>query len=50
MLCDLKGERVAVVEMRSHVPWYLKGVPGSARIRDRVNTSRTLEDLLEAME
>jgi nifR3 family TIM-barrel protein len=35
-LIDLKGEHVAVKEMRKHLAWYLKGLPGTARVKDRV--------------
>lgn len=35
-LLKLKGEHLAMLEMRSHVGWYLKGMPGSARIKDQV--------------
>lgn len=33
-LVALKGERVAVREMRKHLAWYLKGLPGAARVKD----------------
>ena len=33
----LKGEYTAVREMRKHVGWYLKGVPGAAAVRGRIN-------------
>ncbi|MFR5858826.1 MAG: tRNA dihydrouridine synthase DusB [Clostridia bacterium] len=33
----LKGEYTAVREMRKHVGWYLKGVPGTAAFRGRIN-------------
>jgi nifR3 family TIM-barrel protein len=35
-LIDLKGEYVAVREMRKHLAWYLKGMHGGARIKDIV--------------
>jgi nifR3 family TIM-barrel protein len=35
-LIDLKGEYVAVREMRKHMAWYLKGMQGAARIKDIV--------------
>jgi nifR3 family TIM-barrel protein len=37
MLVELKGEHLAMLEMRSFVGWYLKGMPGSARIKDTCN-------------
>jgi tRNA-dihydrouridine synthase len=39
-----KGERVAVMEMRKHLGWYLKGVPGSAALRKRANGLETAEE------
>lgn len=35
-LVALKGEQVAVKEMRKHMAWYLKGLPGSARVKERI--------------
>ncbi|MDE6584704.1 MAG: tRNA dihydrouridine synthase DusB, partial [Anaeroplasmataceae bacterium] len=37
LLCELKGEHLALLEMRGHVSWYLKGKPGSAKIKDLCN-------------
>ena len=36
-LLKLKGERLALLEMRSHVGWYLKGMQGSAQIKNKAN-------------
>ncbi|QOY37491.1 tRNA dihydrouridine synthase DusB [Anaerobacillus isosaccharinicus] len=36
-LIDLKGENVAVREMRKHVAWYIKGIKGASKIKDQVN-------------
>jgi nifR3 family TIM-barrel protein len=33
-LIQLKGEHIAVKEMRKHMAWYLKGLTGSARVKD----------------
>ncbi|MGO4371274.1 tRNA dihydrouridine synthase DusB, partial [Paenibacillus sp. MCAF20] len=33
-LIALKNEAVAVREMRKHLAWYLKGLPGGARVKD----------------
>jgi nifR3 family TIM-barrel protein len=35
-LVALKGEKVAVKEMRKHMAWYLKGLPGAARVKDTI--------------
>ena len=47
---DLKGEYVAVREMRKHVGWYLKGVPGAAAFRGRINQINSGEELRKAIE
>ena len=51
-LCDtmaLKGEYVAVREMRKHVGWYLKGEHGSAAFRGKVNQITDLQELINAI-
>lgn len=45
-LIELKGERIAVREMRKHASWYLKGIKGNARVRSAINTANTKEELL----
>lgn len=37
-LCNLKGDRVGVKEMRKHIAWYTKGIRDSAEMRNKVNT------------
>jgi tRNA-dihydrouridine synthase B len=37
LLIAEKGERVAVLEMRKHAAWYLKGVKASAGLRGKLN-------------
>ncbi len=41
----LKSEHIAVLEMRKHAGWYLKGRPGSAAFRKAVNTITDIEEL-----
>lgn len=45
LLCDFKDERIAVKEMRKHISWYIKGIKGSAQIKNQVNTIETVEDM-----
>ena len=37
-MVDIKGEKVAIPEMRKQLAWYLKGTPGSAEFRKRTQT------------
>ena len=46
LLLDLKGEHLAMLEMRSHVAWYLKGMPGSAKVKDECNHKTDFDDVL----
>jgi tRNA-dihydrouridine synthase len=48
-LMELKGERMAMNEMRRHAAWYTKGMPESARLRDRLVRVSTLMELEEIL-
>lgn len=49
-LIDLKGERVAVKEMRKHMAWYLKGLRGAARVKDAIMEQTTRMGMAEILE
>ena len=40
-----KGERIALLEARKHVNWYLKGVPGLKEYKKRVSALTKMEEL-----
>ncbi|BCU80312.1 tRNA-dihydrouridine synthase [Polycladomyces abyssicola] len=44
-LIKLKGEKVAVREMRKHASWYLKGMRGAAKVKDQINEQETREGM-----
>lgn len=44
------GERVALREMRKHLCWYTKGIPGAAQFRGEVNRIEQWDALICAME
>ena len=46
LLTELKGEHIGMLEARKHMSWYLKGVKGSASIRNRINSMEKLSDLI----
>lgn len=48
-LSALKGEHVAVKEMRKHMAWYLKGLKGSARIKDVLMEHTKREDMVNTL-
>ncbi len=41
-----KGEYTGVREMRKHLAWYSSGMPGGAKLRSKINTMETMEDML----
>ena len=43
----LRGEQVGVREMRKHLCWYSKGLPGGAEFRTRVNQLSTVDAVNE---
>nr|WP_283248493.1 tRNA dihydrouridine synthase DusB [Bacillus sp. FJAT-49711] len=45
-LIALKGEYVAVREMRKHAAWYLKGIHGNGKIRNAINECQTRSELV----
>ena len=48
-LIKLKGELQAVKEMRKHLAWYLKGLPGAARVRERIMELTTRDAIAEEL-
>ena len=40
-----KGEKLAILEMRKHMAWYLKGLRGGAKIRNLINGCTTKEEM-----
>ncbi|MEG1409236.1 MAG: tRNA dihydrouridine synthase DusB [Terrisporobacter sp.] len=43
------GEYIAVREMRKHIAWYLKGLRGSARLRDEINKIESCEEVVNKL-
>lgn len=49
MEVDLKGEEIAIKEMRKHIAWYVKGMKEATKIREEVNriqSKKEMEDCL----
>ncbi|QMV42277.1 tRNA dihydrouridine synthase DusB [Cohnella cholangitidis] len=49
-LADLKGENVAVREMRKHLAWYLKGMPDSAIVKNSVMDLTSRSEVVSVLE
>ena len=48
-LLELKGEYAAVREMRKHIGWYLKGMPGAAAMRREINQITDAQELKDKL-
>jgi tRNA-dihydrouridine synthase len=49
MLIQLVGEQAAVLKMRKHAAWYVRGIPGAASARIRINASKTRDEMARAL-
>lgn len=49
-LIDLKGEKLAVLEMRSHAAWYIKGLKGSSHVKREIAKISTQKDMLKLLD
>ena len=46
----IKCEKVTVLEMRSHIAWYLKGLPDSVEVKKLCFQATTIEELKEILQ
>jgi nifR3 family TIM-barrel protein len=49
MLEKLKGTHLALVEMRSHIGWYLRGIPGAGPVKNECNICTDFSDVLKIL-
>ena len=50
LLIKTKNEKVALLEMRSHASWYLKGIQGGNKIRNEITKVKTREELFNILD
>lgn len=46
LMIGLKGEEVAVREMRKHIAWYVKGLTYTARLKEKIFRAHTREEVI----
>ena len=49
-LLKIKNKKVAVLEMRSHISWYLKGIPNSTSVKEACFKATTKKELIEILD
>lgn len=45
-----KGEYIGIREMRKHVSWYIKNLKDSSKIREKINTLETKEEVITCLD
>jgi len=50
LLVENTSEKQALLEIRSHALWYIKGLPGSAKIKNEICTSKSSEELFKILD
>lgn len=48
-LLQIKPEKVAVLEMRTHAAWYLKGLPNGVRVKKELYKLKTKEEFISTI-
>ncbi len=46
-LIELKGEKIALLEMRTHASWYIKGMQGATHVKREVSSIQSRDDLID---
>ncbi len=45
LLIQTKGEYIAILEMRKHAAWYIKGIYGASKVKAKINCSKSIEEI-----
>ncbi len=49
LICEIKGKKIGIREMRKHSAWYLKGLKNSNEIKNKINNIESKEALEELL-
>ena len=48
-LSHLKNEHIATLEIRNHIGWYLKGVPGGTAVKNKIYQTSHIRDIISML-
>lgn len=48
-LLKIKQPKIALLEIRSHACWYLKGMPNTGTIKQQINQSKSKEEIIDLL-
>ena len=49
LLLSQKDEKIAVLEIRNHIGWYLKGIKNSSKIKDEIFKTKNKNDIINIL-
>lgn len=49
-LLEIKNEKIAVLEMRTHAAWYIKGMKSSSEIKNKIFKCNKKEELMDVLD
>ena len=49
-LKEVKSEKLALLEIRNHIGWYLKGIPGINEIKNKIYQCKSIHDIILILE
>ena len=50
LLVEDKGEKLAILEIRSHALWYIKGLKGSAQIKNKICGTKNKDEMFRILD
>lgn len=50
MLTEDKNEKLALLEIRSHAIWYLKGMEGSAKVKNKICSAKSIDEIFNILD
>lgn len=50
LLCEIKNEKVACLEIRNHVSWYFKGIKCANELKNKVYKTTSIHDIISLLE
>lgn len=50
LLVEYKGDYRGIQEARKHMAWYIKGLRGGARLREKINKAMTYDEMLKIID
>ena len=50
LLLSTKNEKVALLEMRTHIAYYLKGIPGTKELKQKIFKTKTKKEIIDLLD